>query len=73
MSWYPFLVHLSYQLDRHTAAWITIILVTIVLLNIFRVSLCGESEFWFASIKMIAILGLIIVGAVLFFGGGSYP
>ena len=30
----------------------------------------GESEFWFASIKIIAILGLIILGVVLFFGGG---
>jgi amino acid transporter len=35
------------------------------------VCLYGESEFWLASIKVIAILGLIVVGVVLFFGGGS--
>jgi len=52
------------------AAWITIFLVTIVLLNIFAVSLYGESESCFASIKIIAIIGLIVLGIVLFFGGG---
>ncbi|KAF6221966.1 hypothetical protein HO133_001934 [Letharia lupina] len=52
------------------AAWITIILITVVLLNVFAVRIYGESEFWFASIKIIAILGLIILGIVLFFGGG---
>lgn len=46
----------------HVAIWITIILILIVCLNIFVVSLYGESEFWFASIKIIAILGLIILG-----------
>lgn len=52
------------------AVWITIILVVIVCLNTFVVSWYGESEFWFASIKIIAIIGLIILGIVLFFGGG---
>lgn len=42
--------------------WITIILATVVALNIFVVSLYGEAEFWFASIKIVAIVGLIIVG-----------
>ncbi|MCJ1450203.1 hypothetical protein MMC28_000532 [Mycoblastus sanguinarius] len=51
-------------------AWITVVLVTVVFLNIFVVTLYGESEFWFASIKIIAILGLLILGVVLFFGGG---
>ena len=52
------------------AVWITIILIVIVALNIFVVSWYGESEFWFASIKILAIIGLIILGVVLFFGGG---
>ena len=30
----------------------------------------GEAEFWFASLKTIAITGLIIVGAILLFCGG---
>lgn len=49
------------------AVWITIILLVVVGLNVFVVSWYGESEFWFASIKIIAILGLIILGIVLFF------
>ncbi|KAI4132314.1 MAG: hypothetical protein LQ338_000775 [Usnochroma carphineum] len=52
------------------AVWITIILAVIILLNVFVVSWYGESEFWFASIKIIGIIGLIILGIVLFFGGG---
>lgn len=34
------------------------------------VSVFGEAEFWFASIKILTIIGLIILGIVLFFGGG---
>lgn len=42
----------------------------ILVLNIVAVSWYGEAEFWFASLKIIAIIGLIILGVVLFFGGG---
>ncbi|KAL8936187.1 MAG: hypothetical protein Q9211_004307 [Gyalolechia sp. 1 TL-2023] len=52
------------------AIWLTIVLGTIVMLNVIVVSWYGESEFWFASIKIIGIMGLIILGVVLFFGGG---
>lgn len=51
------------------AVWITIFLVVIVCLNGIAVSIFGECEFWFASIKLIGIVGLIIVGIVIFFGG----
>lgn len=52
------------------AVWITIVLVVILILNIIAVSFFGEAEFWFASIKLITIMGLIILGIVIFFGGG---
>ncbi|KAI7317751.1 amino acid permease [Hortaea werneckii] len=52
------------------AVWIAIILVVILLLNIIAVDVFGEAEFWFASIKLISITGLIILSIVLFFGGG---
>lgn len=45
-------------------------MVVILLLNIITVEYFGEAEFWFASIKLITIIGLIILGIVLFFGGG---
>ncbi|KAL3420485.1 proline-specific permease [Phlyctema vagabunda] len=50
-------------------AWIAIYLLLILALNIIAVEFFGESEFWFASIKLIAITGLIILGFVIFFGG----
>ncbi|KAI3325737.1 amino acid permease [Xylariaceae sp. AK1471] len=52
------------------AVWIAIQLIVILFLNIIAVSWFGEAEFWFASVKLITILGLIILGIVLFFGGG---
>lgn len=50
--------------------WITIVLVIILALNMCPVKVYGETEFYFAVIKLIAITGLIILGVVLFFGGG---
>lgn len=51
------------------AVWITIILVVTLGLNIFAVSVFGEAEFWFASIKLITILGLILTSLVIILGG----
>ncbi|CAH2351797.1 proline-specific permease [[Candida] railenensis] len=53
----------------NVAVWITILLIVIIALNMSSVKYFGEAEFWFASIKLIAITGLIIVGIVIFFGG----
>jgi amino acid transporter len=52
------------------AVWITIVMIVMLLLNIIAVEFFGEAEFWFASIKLITICGLIILGVVIFFGGG---
>jgi D-serine/D-alanine/glycine transporter len=46
-----------------------ICLVILVAMNLATVKLFGEMEFWFALIKIIAILALIIVGIVLIFKG----
>ncbi|KAH7123689.1 amino-acid permease inda1 [Dendryphion nanum] len=53
----------------HNAVWITIFLVLILFLNIVAVGVFGEAEFWFASIKFITIMGLIILGFVIMLGG----
>ncbi|KAL2161746.1 hypothetical protein VTH06DRAFT_8308 [Thermothelomyces fergusii] len=53
----------------HVGVWITIILVVCLLLNIIAVQIFGEAEFWFASIKLITIIGLIILGIVIMAGG----
>lgn len=54
----------------NVAVWITIFLVVIIALNMTSVKYFGEAEFYFASLKLFAITGLIILGVVLFFGGG---
>ena len=52
------------------AAWISIIIVLVVCLNIFAVAIYGEAEFIFASIKILTIVGLLILALVLDLGGG---
>jgi D-serine/D-alanine/glycine transporter len=47
--------------------WIPAILVLVILLglNLLTVKLFGELEFWFAMIKVITILALIVIGVIL--------
>ncbi|THH01261.1 hypothetical protein EW026_g1403 [Hermanssonia centrifuga] len=52
------------------AAWITIFLVIVIVINMLGARAYGEAEFVFASIKVITITGLIILGIVLDLGGG---
>lgn len=54
----------------NVAVWITIMTFCVICLNTLAVKFYGESEFWLGSIKLIAIAVLIIVGIVIFFGGG---
>ncbi|KAJ5087203.1 hypothetical protein N7456_010819 [Penicillium angulare] len=54
----------------HVAVWITIFMVLMIGLNCFPVRVYGETEFWFASIKVMGIIGLLIMALVLIFGGG---
>jgi len=50
--------------------WISVIIVVLVFLNILAVSIYGEAEFWFASLKLVTIVGLLILALVLDLGGG---
>lgn len=61
---------IQYWSDANPAIWITIFLVASVAINILPVSFFGESEFYVAIIKILCITGLIILGIVIFFGGG---
>ena len=57
-------------MDINVAAWISVIIVVVVILNIFSVSNYGEAEFIFASIKIVTIVGLIIFAFIIDLGGG---
>ena len=56
--------------DINVAAWISIFIILIISLNILAVSIYGEAEFVFASIKIITIVGLLIFAFVIDLGGG---
>lgn len=51
----------------HIPLWVpsALVLLLLVIMNLFTVRLFGELEFWFALIKVVAIVALILVG--LFF------
>ncbi|MFC5591287.1 amino acid permease [Sporosarcina soli] len=48
-----------------------IALVVLLIMNLATVKLFGEMEFWFALIKVIAILGLIVIGTFMIIKGFS--
>lgn len=48
--------------------WIIFWFVILLSLNCLTVAAFGESEFWFASIKVVAILAMIAVGVCMIFG-----
>ena len=60
---------IQYWTNINPGAWITIFCVTMVLINFSNVKYFGEIEFWIGLLKIFAIIGLIIVGIVIFFGG----
>ncbi|MBP2032059.1 D-serine/D-alanine/glycine transporter [Clostridium algifaecis] len=57
----------------NVARWVPslIVLVILLIMNLTAVKLFGEMEFWFALIKVIAILALIVVGTVMIIKGFS--
>ena len=55
--------------DINVAAWISILIVLVLALNIFAVAIYGEAEFVFASIKIVTILGLLILALIIDLGG----
>lgn len=56
--------------STHPAAYMTVFLVLILAVNFLGARTFGELEFWFSSLKVIAIVGLIILGVILMAGGG---
>src|SRR5262249_31619342 len=50
--------------------WVIAIAAMLVAINSFRVSLFGELEYWFALIKVTAIVAFIAAGAAVIAGAG---
>jgi amino acid transporter len=56
----------------NSAAWVTIFFFVIVCINFFGVRGYGEAEFYFAMVKIAAVIGFVILGIVLNCGGGPH-
>ncbi len=54
-------------------AWVVAVSMGLVALNTLQVSRFGEFEYWFALVKVLAIMGFIMVGLALIFGLGPRP
>ncbi|KIJ68243.1 hypothetical protein HYDPIDRAFT_24541 [Hydnomerulius pinastri MD-312] len=54
----------------NNAVWITVCGIVVITINMFGAGAYGEAEFIFASIKVVTITGLIILGIILDLGGG---
>jgi amino acid transporter len=52
------------------AVWISVCLIVVFAINFAGAGVYGECEFWFASIKVLTITGLILLGIILTAGGG---
>ncbi|EMD38505.1 hypothetical protein CERSUDRAFT_113683 [Gelatoporia subvermispora B] len=51
------------------AVWMVIFIVLIFLINLLGVRVFGELEFWFSSIKVITLIGLLLMGIIIDLGG----
>ena len=54
----------------NNAMWVGLMLIVVWAINFAGTRAYGEMEFWFCSIKVITIIGLIIAGVVITSGGG---
>src|SRR5207245_8138975 len=53
--------------------WVVLVSMGLVLANALQVGNFGEFEYWFAMIKVLAIIVFIVVGFALITGMGAWP
>ncbi|OAX37901.1 dicarboxylic amino acid permease [Rhizopogon vinicolor AM-OR11-026] len=49
--------------------WMVIYIAAIFLINLMGIRVFGEFEFWFCSIKVVSLVGLILMGLIIDLGG----
>lgn len=54
--------------DSNSALWSALFMVLLLGLNFFSAGIFGESEFWFAGIKVATIIIFLVVGVLMIFG-----
>ncbi|KAJ7286269.1 dicarbixylic amino acid permease [Mycena rebaudengoi] len=53
----------------HVAVWMAIFILFIMVVNFLGVRVFGELEFWFSSIKVLCLIGLLLMGIIIDLGG----
>lgn len=56
--------------DDHLAIYVAVLLIGMVAINVAGAKYFGEFEFWFAAVKIMTVVGLIIFCLVIDLGGG---
>ncbi|PSR84154.1 amino acid permease/ SLC12A domain-containing protein [Coniella lustricola] len=54
----------------NNAMWVGLMLIVVYAINFSSNKAYGEMEFWFASIKVVTVIGLILLGIIISAGGG---
>ncbi|KAF2003886.1 putative arginine permease [Amniculicola lignicola CBS 123094] len=54
----------------NNSLWVGLMLVFVYAINFAGTRVYGEMEFWFCSLKVVTIIGLIILGIIISAGGG---
>jgi yeast amino acid transporter len=62
-------VLIQYWTDINAAVWVTILILVSVLVAIIFIGVYGEVEFFFAILKILLVIGVIIMGLVIDLGG----
>ncbi|KAF8522920.1 amino acid transporter [Hysterangium stoloniferum] len=80
-SWYAVVISLPAEISAcsvlvnfwnksiNNSVWMTINLASVLIINFLGTRAFGECEFWFGTIKILTIIGLIILGLVIDLGG----
>ncbi|KAL3422231.1 Dicarboxylic amino acid permease 3 [Phlyctema vagabunda] len=63
------LVLIQFWTDKYAALWITLFIVLTFLVGIIFIGIYGEIEWFFAMLKILLIVGIIIMGLVIDLGG----
>jgi amino acid transporter len=63
------LVLIQYWTDKYPALWITLLIIVTFLVGIVFVGVYGEVEFFFAILKILLVVGIVLMGLVIDLGG----
>jgi yeast amino acid transporter len=62
-------VLIQFWTDKYSALWITLLIIVTFLVGIVFVGVYGEVEFFFATLKILLVIGIVIMGLVIDLGG----